>query len=740
MALSPLLLAPLRLPAKALDGLPGSAPSTNPEPYVTGLRGGAPPGPRHQERKRAGLPSRRHYRFSKQRRQVYEPGGALRVKVRRKLRNWFSAGASLEVLKWIKHGVRIEWKEGKRPAPFHQGRSFAGVSPEERAFVLSEVDRLLDSGAIRVAEPGEATHVSKAFLVPKGDKFRMIWDGRKLNESVVEKHLEFETLKTLKHLARQGDWMLQVDLSDGFHILGIDFRDQPAMSWQCAITGQTYLYQVLPFGYKLSPYAFCRAMETFTRVLRSPDLPVTGRGTPEALLAAITSDLKQSRLSSAQAPLRMRILPYMDDYLALFPSQEEAVRGAVQMKTTLAFLGLEANPKKCVWTPTQELQHLGIVVNTKLAVFLVPQEKERKLVSFALGILRSSKRNRRLFSRRQLAAFTGLAQSIALAVPVAPLYLRALHDCTAQGRDWNCNVRLTRQAIRDLQWWADLSKHNLGRQIWRSPAQHQLHSDASTFAWGGVLDDHSPQRVLAHGLWTVDERQHHITILELLAVTRNLMALNVRHRLKGKSVHLHEDNQAVCYILRRKTSRSPVLMEKLRELWHYCEEMDCTLRSVSYVRSADNPADAPSRITGSDSWRLDPSRLADLGIQLHLHTVDRFASADNCLLPRYNSLHADPRAEAEDCYSQDWSKEVNWCHPPINCLDQLAHFLRESPAAATVVAPYWPGKAWFRELLTLAGDYRLIGTAAALADQQYLSRFKLRPPGAWPLVTFVIRA
>ena len=75
-----------------------------------------------------------------------------------------------------------------------------------------------------------------------------------------------------------------------------------------------------------------------------------------------------------------------------------------------------------------------------------------------------------------------------------------------------------------------------------------------------------------------------------------------------------------------------------------------------------------------------------------------------------------------------------------SCLDQLAHSLRESPAAATVVAPYWPGKAWFRELLTLVGDYRLIGTAAALADQQYLSRFKLRPPGAWPLVTFVIRA
>ena len=111
----------------------------------------------------------------------------------------------------------------------------------------------------------------------------------------------------LAHLVHVGDEMaaglgalFAEKFPDGFHILGIDFRDQPAMSWQCAITGQTYLYQVLPFGYKLSPYAFCRAMETFTRVLRSPDLPVTGRGTPEALLAAITSDLKQSRLSSAQ--------------------------------------------------------------------------------------------------------------------------------------------------------------------------------------------------------------------------------------------------------------------------------------------------------------------------------------------------------------------------------------------------------------------------------------------------------
>ena len=57
--------------------------------------------------------------------------------------------------------------------------------------------------------------------------------------------------------------------------------------------------------------------------------------------------------------------------------------------------------------------------------------------------------------------------------------------------------------------------------IWRSPAQHQLYSDASTFAWGGVLDN----ELIAHGLWTAEEKKHHITLLELIAVHRNLVAL-----------------------------------------------------------------------------------------------------------------------------------------------------------------------------------------------------------------------
>lgn len=84
------------------------------------------------------------------------------------------------------------------------------------------------------------------------------------------------------------------------------------------------------------------------------------------------------------------------------------------------------------------------------------------------------------------------------------------------------------------------------------------------------------------------------------------------------------------------------------------------------------------------------------------NTVDRFASQHNAHLPRYNSEYADPAAEAVNAMSQDWSAEDNWVHPPVQLLPDVAQKLREQPSAATVVCPYWPGAAWFRDLRELS--------------------------------------
>jgi hypothetical protein len=74
--------------------------------------------------------------------------------------------------------------------------------------------------------------------------------------------------------------------------------------------------------------------------------------------------------------------------------------------------------------------------------------------------------------------------------------LRALHDCFNTRNSWVGNIRFSRHVRRDVQWWAELPKEHNGRTIWRSPDQAILHSGASRFARGGVLNN----QCIAHGI------------------------------------------------------------------------------------------------------------------------------------------------------------------------------------------------------------------------------------------------
>ena len=249
---------------------------------------------------------------------------------------------------------------------------------------------------------------------------------------------KFETLKSVRHLARPEDWMISFDLEDGYHAIGIHPKHQKYMTF--SLNGQLYSCASLPFGWSGSPAVFCRVMKVLTQTLRSPDLVPTARGpnTPEPS-GGLLHMLKRRGVSS---PQQLRILPYMDDYLAFFPSREEALRGRRQIELTLEYLGLSRNPKKGDWEPTQRLNHLGLTVDTLRGVFMLPPAKEAKIKQMARGLKAQAFRNRRLLPARLIAQFTGLCQSVYLACPAARLYLRALHDCLRQKRSWSDNVRL----------------------------------------------------------------------------------------------------------------------------------------------------------------------------------------------------------------------------------------------------------------------------------------------------------
>ncbi len=85
---------------------------------------------------------------------------------------------------------------------------------------------------------------------------------------------------------------------------------------------------------------------------------------------------------------------------------------------------------------------------------------------------------------------------------------------------------------------------------------------------------------------------------------------------------------------------------------------------------------------------------------------------------------------------QEWEGEPLWVHPPPHLLPQVAQLLRERPGVeALVCTPFWPGKAWYSELLSMseeqttftAGSFeRIAHDAPALLE-------------TWPCTVFLVR-
>ena len=159
-----------------------------------------------------------------------------------------------------------------------------------------------------------------------------------------------------------------------------------------------------------------------------------------------------------------------------------------------------------------------------------------------------------------------------------------------------------------------------------------------------------------------------------------------------------------------------------------------TLRPV-YIRSEDNPADAPSRDRAPDEWKLARPLFDRLNATYGPHTIDRFASSATTQVPRYNSRYSDPQAEARNAMTQDWTHEANFIHPPVDMLPEVAQKLREQPCRATVVAPYWPSQMWFQELSSISCSAELL-PRAGLSCPLHLQVFGRSGPTSWRLACF----
>ena len=553
--------------------------------------------------------------------------------------------------------------------------------------------------------------MSRVHLVPKKvpagapAKWRVVVDLRPTNAYCAERGCRYETLSALGRLARRGDWMLSMDIVDGYHAVGVHRDSRRYMTFALppppgSPLGAAPRYircAALPFGWSASPRIFTKVMRVMVRMLRSPMAPTLERARRRTAAGRRFSLRLRARARPDPRSTGMRVLPYVDDFLLVFGSRRAALVGRARAEHVLRALGVRRHPDKGYWVPTQRLEHLGLDVDTAEGLFRVPPHKLAALMRQASDIMGRATRERGLVPARLLAGFVGYAQSVHLACPSARLYLRSLHDSIATRESWAARVRLAHRAMRDLRWWAQIGVADVARAIWRSPIDRTLHCDASHLAWGGVLDGTVP----AHGMWAGRECGRHINYLELLAVHHTLVTF--LDQLEGQSVLLWEDNMTVVHVLSNRTSRSPELMHLLRRVWYLLDTSGIQLQ-VRYIPSEENVlADALSRGSPMDELTLAPGAWASIERRWGPHTVDRYASAANTRLPRFNTLMPDARSVGTGALSQRWEGENNYAFPPVTELPRIAQLLWEHPSVrGTIIAPYWPAQAWFQQLSEVA--------------------------------------
>ena len=249
----------------------------------------------------------------------------------------------------------------------------------------------------------------------------------------------------------------------------------------------------------------------------------------------------------------------------------------------------------------------------------------------------------------QLSQLLGRMAAAAPGVLSAPLQYRQLQRLKIGSfrrfESFDTLVTLDQGAIQDLQWWRD---HLAGREIIQPLV---IKTDASLTGWGAVC-----QGIRTGGLWSVQEQQQHINVLELKAGMFAVQAFTKdQQRIHA---HLRMDNtSALAYIRRMGGTRSQNLMRVTSEMWDWCLQKGITLSGSHLPGISNQTADWKSReVQTSAEWKLNARSFRKICMYLGPCRTDLFATRLNAQLDNYISWRPDPGAMLTDAFQTSWKE------------------------------------------------------------------------------------
>ncbi len=562
----------------------------------------------------------------------------------------------------IRHGYAIQF--ARRPPKFN-GVLETSVAVRNAPVLCEEIAVLLAKDAIEPVPPAEMRQgfYSPYFIVPKkGGGLRPILDLRVLNRALHKLPFKMLTHRRMIKCIQPQDWFAAIDLKDAYFHVSILPRHRPFLRF--AFEGRAWQYRVLPFGLSLSPRVFTKVVE------------------------------------GALTPLRevgVRILNYLDDWLILAQSREQLGDHRDLVLRHLSQLGLRVNWEKSKLSPVQRISFLGVELDSVSMTARLTEEGAQAVLNCL-----SSFRGRNVVPLKQFQRLLGHMASAAAVTPLGLLHMRPLqHWLHSRVPRWawrrgTLRVGISQQCRRFLSPWTDLAFLRAGVPLEQVSRHTVVTTDASSTGWGATCNGQA-----ASGLWTGPRLLWHINCLELWAV--HLALRQFRPLLLGKHVLVRTDNTAaVSYINRLGGIRSHRMSQLARHLLLWSHTQFKSLRAVHIPGQLNRAADALSRqLTFPGEWRLHPETIRLIWSRFGEAQVDLFASPESSHCQLYFSLTEGPLGT--DALAHSWPRALRkYAFPPVSLLAQTLCKLREDEEQVLLVAPHWPTRTWFPELISLA--------------------------------------
>lgn len=526
-----------------------------------------------------------------------------------------------------------------------------------------ELSRLIGNQTVSVVPPNQQSLVftSPLFLVPKAGpkRFRLIHDLRVVNSGLDPPAFKMTQIDKLLPLLKLSSWLLKIDFKEAYTHVAI----HPASRRWLGLRFNGLLLQqnTLPFGLSSSPFVYNLLASTVVKHLRS-------RG--------------------------VVLVHYLDDWLIVGDSPPELLHTRDNILLPLLWqLGFVLEMSKCELIPTQKLVYLGVCIDLTNNRLYIPAAKLDALLTAIRALLESQI----AVSARHLSSITGKLAAVWRCLPSVRYHCRALFNLISETvrheHSWDSLTTLSQPVLDDLNWlYTNMPTLN-GTPIVRPSSFPTVTSDASLAGWAATLTEPGCQLHLVNGLWTAAESLMPIHVLEARAM--RLAVASFVDRLRHRSVLLRGDNSAVIHQVNLGRARCPDLCTEVKLLAQYAAIESIVLLGASWLPTELNVLpDLYSRINDIADYQVN-LQLFNFSQSRQRCTVDRFASHSNRVLRRFNSLHYHPAAEATNAFSQDWSQDINWIHPPIAILGQVVSFLSQRPAEAVllvphILAPWWP--------------------------------------------------